>query len=115
MSMLSQVETLLTSVSNLYIGNLPSTPDNAVSIRNSGGYPRSLSGSFVGEPTFQVRVRNTSYATGLALCETIAAALHGKTTAKLLMIEQQSDILDLGRDESSRNEWTINFRCYYRI
>lgn len=114
MSVISEAETLLTSVSNLYIGNLPATPDNAVSIRNSGGYPRSLSGSFVEEPTFQVRIRNASYVTGLALCETIAGLLHGKTTTKLLMIEQQSDILDLGRDENDRNEWTINFRCYYR-
>jgi len=30
------------------------------------------------------------------------------------MIEQQGDTLNLGRDESNREQWTLNFRCYYR-
>ena len=112
--MTSDIRTLLTSIPNVYIGSIPTTPDNSVCIYNSGGYSRSLSGTFVEEPTFQIRVRNTSYATGEALCNTIKDLLHGQTTTKLLMIEQQGDILGLGRDESNRAEWSMNFRCYYR-
>ena len=112
--MTTDIKSLLTGVSNVYIGSMPDTPDNAVCIYATGGYPRSLSGTFVEEPTFQIKVRNTSYATGTTLCNTIKDALHGKTSTKLLMIEQQGDILDIGRDESNRQEWTINFRCYYR-
>jgi len=110
----ADIKSLLTGVSNVYIGSMPDTPDNAVCIYATGGYPRSLSGTFVEEPTFQIKVRNTSYSTGTTLCDTIKDALHGKTSTKLLMIEQQGDILDIGRDESNRQEWTINFRCYYR-
>jgi hypothetical protein len=114
MALTSDVKTLLSTVSNVYIGSMPATPDNSVCIYNTGGYSRSLSGTEVEEPTFQVKVRNTSYATGETLCNTIKDLLHGATSTKILMCEQQGDILDLGRDESNRQEWTINFRCYYR-
>ena len=114
MALTSDIKTLLSTVSNVYIGSMPTTPDNAVCIYNTGGFSRSLSGTEVEEPTFQVRVRNTVYATGETLCNTVKDLLHGATSTKLLMIEQQGDILDLGRDESNRSEWSINFRCYYR-
>jgi hypothetical protein len=117
------VESLLSTVSNVYLGSMPSTPDNVVAIYNSGGYTRDLSGTMVEEPTFMIKVRNTSYATGEALCNTIKDLLHGQnakvigsgTTARtFLLIEQQGDINDLGRDENNRTEWSLNFRAYYR-
>lgn len=115
MSLVADIENLLTGVSNIYIGSLPATPDNVVGIFNTGGYARSMSGSEVEEPTFQVRVRNTSYATGEALCCSIKDALHGVAgNGKFLMIQQQGDIMDLGVDENARHEWSINFRAYYR-
>ena len=114
MSLTTEIKTLLSSVSNLYIGSMPATPDNAVCIYNSGGFARSLSGTEVEEPTFQIKVRNTSYATGETLCNTINDLLHGASSTKILMIEQQGGINDIGRDESNRQEFTQNFRCYYR-
>lgn len=114
MSLTLDVATLLATVSNLFIGSMPSDPDNCVCIYNTGGFARSLSGTMVEEPTFEVKVRNNSYATGEALCETIKDLLHGKSTTKILMIEQMSDILDSGRDVSNRQEFTLNFRTYYR-
>lgn len=114
MSVLSEVETLLTAVTPLSVGELPSTPDNAIAIYSSGGYPRSLSGTFIREPTFKATVRNTSYETGWALCESIIDLLHGKTTTNIPMIQQQSDIIDEGRDESNRHIFSITFRTYFR-
>ena len=114
MALTNDIKTLLSGVSNVYIGSMPITPDNSVCIYPSGGYPRDLTGTFVEEPTVQIRVRNTVYTTGETLCNTIKDALHAKSSAKLLMIEQQGDTLNLGRDESNRSEWTLNFRCYYR-
>ena len=114
MSLLTEAKALMTGVSGIYIGALPSTPDNAVGLYRTGGYPRSLVGTELEEPTFMVKVRNSSYATGEALCDTIKDLLHGSTTTKMLMIEQQGDILDLGRDENGRHEFSINFRTYYR-
>jgi hypothetical protein len=119
MGLLVDVKSLLTDVSNVYLGSMPSTPDNVVAIYNSGGYTRDLSGTMVEEPTFMIKVRNTSYATGEALCNTIKDLLHGvnDTTANshdFLLIEQQGDINDLGRDENNRTEWSMNFRALYR-
>lgn len=114
MSLLTDVKALLTTVSNVYRGNYPSTPDQVVTLYNTGGYARSLSGTELEEPTFQVRVRAATYDAGITLCETVKDLLHGHSTTKLLMIEQQGDILDLGRDENDRPEWSMNFRCYYR-
>jgi len=114
LSVTTEVKTLLSTVSNVTIGSMPDTPDNSVCIYNTGGYPKSLSGTFMSEPTFQIKVRNVSYAAAESLCETIIGLLHGKSTTKLLMIETQSEALDLGRDESNRSEMSINFRCFYR-
>lgn len=114
MSLTSEIKTLLTSVTGVYIGQMPASPDNAVCIYNTGGYRRSLSGTMVEEPTFMIKVRNTSYATGETLCNTIKDLLHGKTTTSVLMIEQQGDIQDIGRDTNNRQEFTMNFRTYFR-
>ena len=112
--MTSEIKTLLLSIPNVYIGNMPSEPPNSVCLYNTGGYSRSLSGTLLEEPTFMVKVRNTSYATGETLCNMIKDLLHGQNTNKILMIEQQGDILDIGRDTSNRQEFSLNFRCYYR-
>jgi len=114
MSFLTDIKSMLSTVQNVYIGNMPSSPDNCVGLMNSGGYARSLTGTMLESPTFQVRVRNLSYDTGITLCETIKDLLHGHSTTKILVIEQQGDILDIGRDELGRPEWTMNFRTYYR-
>lgn len=113
MSLTTEIKTLLASVSP-YIGSMPATPDNVVCIYSTGGYNRSLSGTYLEELTFQIRVRNVSYAAAETLCSTINDLLHGKSTTKILMIESQSGILDIGRDESNRPEFTMNFRCFYR-
>lgn len=115
MSLLTDVESLMAGITPLYIGNMPASPDNAVCIYPTSGYPRSLSGTMVEEPTFMVKVRNASYPTGYDLCNTIKDLLHGtKATDGIMMIQQQGDINGLGQDETGREEFTINFRCYYR-
>ncbi len=112
--MLPKIKTLIASAATAYIGNMPDLPANAVCIYPTGGYPQDLAGSMTREPTFQIKVRNTSYATGYTLCETILDLLHGVNgTADFLLIEAQGDIMDLGRDQANRQEWSMNFRCYY--
>lgn len=119
MGLLADVKSFLTGVSNVYLGSMPDTPDNMVGIFATGGYPRDLSGNMVEEPTVMVKVRNTSYSTGETLCDTIKDALHGQNNVTknghdILLIEQQSDVLNLGRDENNRQMWSVNFRMYYR-
>lgn len=114
MSLLTEVKSLLSTVSNVYIGSMPTTPDQCICLYNTGGYARDLSGTFVEEPTFQIKVRAATYSAGETLCNTVIDLLHGKTTTKIMMIQSQSAIIDIGRDENNRQEWTINFRSYLR-
>jgi len=113
MTLLDEIETLLTGTT-LYIGCMPNSPDNVVGLFNSGGMPRILCGTELEMPSFQVRIRNTSWATGQALCETIKDTLHGSTTSSILLCEQSGDILDIGRDAQGRQEWTVNFNTIFR-
>jgi hypothetical protein len=112
--MLSKIKTLIAGVATANIGSMPTTPDNAVCIYPTGGYSRDLSGSLYREPTFMIKVRNTDYATGYALCDSIQDTLHGKVDSNFLLIAQEGDIQFLGRDSANREEWTLNFRCYYK-
>lgn len=114
MTLTTEIRSLLSSVDNVYIGNMPAEPNNAVCIYSTGGFPRTLVPGKFEEPTFQIKVRNLSYATGEELCDTIKDVLHGTNTASLPMIEQQGGVFDIGRDASNCQEWTINFRCYYQ-
>lgn len=112
----TDIKTFLTtgSVSNVYRGSKPAEPDNIVVISHSGGYARSMSGTMVEEPTFQIIVRNTTFDTAETLCNTIKDLLHGKNSTRILAIMQQGDINYLGRDQKNRHEFSLNFRCYYR-
>lgn len=114
MSLTAEIKTLLASVSNVCIGSMPTSPDNVVCIYSTGGYPRSLSGTMVEEPTFMIKVRNSTYAGGETQCNAIKDLLHGQTTTKILLIQQQGDIQPIGRDQSARPEFTMNFRTIYR-
>ena len=123
MGLLADVKSLMTGVSNVYLGSMPNSPDIAVALYATGGYPRDLSGTMVEEPTFQVKVRHATYSTGETLCNTIKDLLHGQnnktigsgvTARKILLIAQEGDVLNLGRDENNRQMWSMNFRAYYR-
>lgn len=114
MSLTTEVKSLLTTVSSVYIGSMPVAPDACVCIYNTGGYLRDLSGTQLEEPTFQIKVRAATYSAGETLCNTVMDLLHGKSTNKILMIQAQSAILDIGRDENNRPEFTMNFRSYIR-
>ena len=104
-------------IGNIYLGSMPDEPANAITVYPTGGYPRDLSGDMVEEPTFMIKIRNTNYETGKTLCNLAKDLLHGQnnvvlgsgTTARtVLLIEQQSDVLNLGRDEKNRQLWSIN-------
>ena len=77
MSLLVDMKSLLTSVSSdIFLGDLPDTPDDCLALYQSGGQDAIHSlGAGVDEthetPTFQVRIRNTSYATANTKAESV--------------------------------------------
>ncbi len=114
MGLLEDVKALMTGISGIHIGNMPDKPDNCVALYHDGG-TRILSGTLVGELGFVVRVRNKSYTAGNAIAKSVVEKLHGvDNNGKFLLIAETSDIMDIGRDEADRQEWTIVFRTYYR-
>jgi len=114
MSLTGEIKTLLSTVSNVYRHSMPATPVDAVCIYRTGGTERSSSGSKVEEPTFMIKVRNDDPDTGEALCDTIKDLLHNKSTTTVMGIYQTGDVQYLGRNESNADEWTLNFRAYYK-
>lgn len=102
--------------SALFYGDYPSSPDNIITIYPSGGTDpaHSFTDREFENPSIQIRVRNKSYPAGFAQCERIKDTLDGLAERvingnRYLSIMQQGDILPLGRDDSGRHEWSINF------
>ena len=120
MGLLKDIKTLLTSESNIYIGDMPDTPNNLCCLYNTGGFDsrHSLGSSTAtyDEPTFQIRIRDSSYSSGVTRCEAIMKALDGKTnqtinSKKYITIFKMGDINGLGKDSKNRSEFTLNFRA----
>ena len=114
MSFCTEIEGLLTSISNLTSGSMPDSPVNAVCIYRTGGGAREFTESKLENPTFQVMIRNSSFDTGEALCNTIADLLHGKKTTNNLIIKQMSGPFSLPRDSNNNSLFSINFETLYR-
>jgi len=114
MSLTTEIKALLSTIPNVYMGSLPPLPDNAACIYNSGGFPEGLTASRLKQPTFQIRVRNASYAAGEAMCDTINELLHGYSGPNIMLIQNMGGINDIGRDETGRPEFTMNYKTYFR-
>lgn len=120
MSLLVDMKSLLTSVSSdIFLGDLPDTPDDCLALYQSGGQDAVHSlGAGVDEthetPTFQVRIRNTSYATANTKAESVKDILDGLVNQTInsnvyISIYMQGDINSLGRDDRNRINLTVNF------
>lgn len=120
MSLLVDIKSLLTSVSSdIFLGDLPDTPDDCLALYQSGGQDAvHLLGAGVDEthetPTFQVRIRNTSYATANTKAESVKDILDGLVNQTInsnvyISIYMQGDINSLGRDDRNRINLTVNF------
>lgn len=120
MSLLVDMKSIITAVNaNMFLGDLPDTPDNCVALYQTGGQDSVHSlGASVDEthetPTFQVRIRNTSYASANTQAESIKDLLDGKVNTTInsnvyISIFMQGDINSLGRDDRNRINLTVNF------
>lgn len=96
------------------VGAEPATPDDAITIYDTGGEDPDTDELDVDRTAIQVRVRSASY-TGayakqdeikdiLILTQPIAA------DTSLLRVMMTSDIMSLGRDDNNRHVLTSNYR-----
>lgn len=115
-----QTQSIGTLGTDLFQGHLPDTPDNCVAIFETGG-PAPNKDLPLNKPTFQVIVRNASYATGRDKLEAIRTALHRKSNLSLVSgqtfayyILAQSEGGHIGRDANGRDEFSMNFQAVTR-
>lgn len=101
----------LVFATNLFVGKEPTSPDDCVTLFDTTGFPPLLtldgSGGYY-YPSIQVRIRNRSYPTAMALAQAIVLALHGRhqevwngTTYGAIICTNDPGLLD----------WDANNRC----
>lgn len=118
MGLLENMKTLITAIeSTIIIGEMPDTPNNVIALFRTGGADpnHTFEARAFSNPTFQVRVRNISYAMAESKAQQVVLALDGLTEhtingTRYISIMQQSDLLPLGKDSKGRSEFTVNFR-----
>lgn len=110
-------------MSNLFVSEMPSTPDACTSIIDYGGFddvPGLDTGDgFVYErPTLQVRVRGAkgSFVQADGLARRIKQALHGRRNvtvglSRYISILAQGNVSFVGYDESRRPLFVVSFRA----
>lgn len=106
---------------SIFIDYMPPTPDNCIGVFGYAGQPpeHMHEPGGIGKPGIQIRVRNTSAATGRALIETIFTELDGIVNQNLLgtyylAIWANQSPEPLGKDENGRAEFVQNFTTWYR-
>lgn len=108
------------SVGNqLFKGNLPPTPDNAVAIINRIGIMPNPDIPENSNPMFQILVRDTSYSHGVATLAKVRQSLEAKTPTTIgstyfYYILAVAEGGWIGRDDNGRDQWSINFKCQIR-
>jgi hypothetical protein len=104
---------------DIFVSALPPTPDACFAVYDTEGTePDSYLP--VRNPTFQILVRNTSYALGKAKIDAIREALHKlanftSDSVYFYAVLATSDGGYIGKDENGRHEFSINFRCKTRV
>lgn len=115
-----QSQSIGTIASDLFIGNMPDTPNNCVAVINTGGLEPSIDIPDK-TPTFQVLIRNTDYEAGELKLAAVRTALHQFMNDYLVAnqtyvyyIYLSSEGGHIGKDVNGRDEWSVNFHCKTR-
>jgi len=105
---------------DIFVDFLPDDDNNVIAIYNTGGETPDIDIP-VGNPTFEVLVRNESTATAYSKITSIVNLLHQKYNLELIAdgnyyyyILLTGEINLLGKDEKQRSEYSANFRTQTR-
>ncbi|TCS80377.1 minor capsid protein [Tepidibacillus fermentans] len=105
---------------DIFKGQLPATPDNAIALFEYAGEPQDLTDANLEYPGLQVLVRNKSYSAGRQKIEQVRNTLHGLTetvinNVRYLLIQAKQSPEALPRDESDRAIFVVNFRIIKEV
>jgi len=105
---------------DLFIGVMPSKPDNCIVLFEYAGEPMDLVDSHLEYPSLQVLVRNTDYPAGRQKIEEITKTLHGVSEqiingTRYLLIQARQSPFFLEWDENERAIFVVNFRIIKEV
>lgn len=105
---------------DIFKGQLPASPDNAIALFEYAGEPQDLTDANLEYPSLQVMVRNKNYAAGRQKIEQVRNTLHGlaETTinnVRYLLIQAKQSPEVLPRDENGRAIFVCNFRIIKEV
>ncbi len=110
------IATSVGTTANIFIGEMPDTPDACICLYEYAGSPPDLThdGQEIEKPGLQVKVRNVSWLTGREKMESVLTTLNKTanttlTATRYLFIRANQSPQCLGRDASRRWEWVVNF------
>lgn len=108
----------LTFGTDLFISEMPPTPDQCVCVYDTGGYDPEVNYTYE-RPTIQIRVRGAKgdYIAAHALTQSIRDTLNGEhnytiNSARHIGIWTVGDVLFVGYDDNHRPLLTVNFRLH---
>ena len=104
-----------TFATDLFVGDMPETPDACVSVLDSPGYAPELRYEW-DRPGCQIKIRGAEggYRTAYTKAVAVKTALHGVANTTIngaiyKLIEAVHDPMYIGKDESNRPMFSINF------
>ena len=116
MNLISDIAKQINGLSdNVYLDDMPDTPDNSICIYNiSGEAPRHSMNSKIVRPFFKVVVRNTSSADAITLTQSIKNELDGLCATAIsfnlyISIFLRSNVITLGKDNRNRSQFSLDF------
>lgn len=126
MSLVSDIATYLqtnglgTVGTDIFYSYIPDIEGNVISVIDTGGPMPNVDIKDISNPTFQIFIRNSDYATGKSNLDTIRELLHQKLQTTIgstdfMSIFAQSEGGHLGRNESDQDEFSINFIAKVRL
>lgn len=111
-------EGLGTFATDIFVSSLPPTPDDCIAVIETNGDAPEVDIPLY-NPTFQVLIRNSSYATGSEKLAAVRDALHRvanitQNDIYFYYILANTNGGSIGKDGNGRDEFSINFRCKTR-
>jgi hypothetical protein len=108
---------------DLFIGRLPHSPDDAVACIDQSGaiVGRDIdSGDYMRRPSVQVLIRSNTLQSAWTLVQSVRDALDGQTAFSGRSwsyggVSEEGDVIRLGVDENDRERFAINYQLTKEI
>ena len=111
----------LTFATDLFIAKEPTTPDDCVTIYDTPSYPpeNTLDNQRIYNSSVQIRIRDLSYVSGMALARNIMDSLHARAqetwnSSLYTVIDAMGEPAALAWDDNKRIIIVINFNMKRR-